>query len=190
MRIPIGFAQINYHFTGEGAPTGADITIGVQTGFGPTAEEVAEDAATAWGTADMAALYVDALTMSKVTVKMGPNATGEFHERSVDFPGTGTGAAVPPNTAALIRKNTALGGRKGRGRLYFPGIPEASVDSGGELLEVLRAGFDTRWEDWSTFMIAAGWVPVLLHGDETTPTPLTALSCSVTSATQRRRLRR
>lgn len=190
MIIPAGFCQVNFVFTGEGAPSGAEITLGLEYNSGDSPSQVAQDCADAWSAEDLDALYVDALTLSAILVKFGPNSTGPSAELAVSVPGTASGAAVPPNTSMVISKITALGGRKGRGRMFFPGINEGAVSSAGILDGALVSGSDSRWTDFAATLALAGHGCVLLHNDLTAPTPITEFATQARAATQRRRLRR
>lgn len=95
------------------------------------------------------------------------------------------------NTAALVRKNTAQGGRPGRGRMYIPGISEDFVDVAG----FLSAAYFNDIQVFATdFLNTLGVndVPMeLLHSSAAiSPSLVTSLSCQNQVATQRRRLRR
>lgn len=107
--------------------------------------------------------------------------------------GTNAGPALPPNCAFLLRKRTAVGGRKGRGRMFIPagvGVGEDSVPATGVMAEAQRAALETRYNNW---IAALGPDPVLFHDSDspgsTTPTPITSLTVEARLATVRRRLR-
>jgi hypothetical protein len=121
---------------------------------------------------------------------MGPDDTGPSALHSAVEPGAGDSAAAPPNVSVLVRKNTALGGRKGRGRMYIPGVAEADSDGAGVMSSVRQAAWQAQAD---TFLVAAalgGLAGVVLHEDATTPTPIISLAVDGRVATQRRRLRR
>jgi len=64
-----------------------------------------------------------------------------------DFPFPGsvtTSVAAPPSTAVVTRKRTAVLGRKGRGRNYWPGVPMGST-SIGQLTSGAFAAWTTAW---------------------------------------------
>jgi len=117
-----------------------------------------------------------------------------IYEAPDSVAGTNTGPPLPQNTAFLLRKRSALGGRRGRGRMYWPPafLGEDSISSVGLMGEAQRSAIEGR-------MIVATAAPagtgrVILHAPEvgapTAPTPITALSLDALVATQRRRLRR
>lgn len=104
----------------------------------------------------------------------------------------GGGAGTSPNVAYLVRKSTLAGGRKGRGRTYFPGVTEASLGDGGTVIEgdgSLRAGLEGFWNDITSGVESITGI-YLLHGSEFSPSEITGWSLDGRVATQRRRLRK
>lgn len=107
--------------------------------------------------------------------------------------------ALPQNCAMLVRKRTDASGRRGRGRMYWPGVHEAQVSPTGVLTEgyladqqLAATGFYNRLTDG---VDQAPTPPVVLHrsegiGVEPLPTPITTLIVDSVIATQRRRLRK
>lgn len=192
MEIPAGFAQANFRFGGTGVPHGAEFTLGLDVdAFSGTAA----DAATAAGGAALGYLLgplCTTVTLTEVLVKFGPTDTGP----SGVYPAAGVGgnsnAQAPPNVAYLVRKQTALGGRAGRGRFYLPGVDESQIGPGGVLAGALIPTLQTAIDDFAADLATSFLIPVLLHGAGspiTTPTPITGLDLDSTVATQRRRLR-
>lgn len=110
--------------------------------------------------------------------------------------GTVSGVNVPQNTAFLVRKQTELGGRRNRGRMYIPGVPESWCTGAG----VVPIGNVTTINTVVSALTVGGSIvtafgflggPVLLHqSDSQTPTAVVDLQCQRVVATQRRRLRR
>lgn len=193
MIIPTNWAQLNAIHTGAGVPTGAEYTIGLNhnsSGFDPT--QVAQ----AWESIVLASNLYDNVAndvnMTSVLVKFGPNATGASALEPANEPGSGgtVGAAAP---AFLIHKNTADGGRAGRGRMFIPGVPEAACGPGGVLVGGVVTAINAALSDILADMDAAGLPLYLLHGAGSpisTPSPIVSLTCDTTVATQRRRQRR
>jgi hypothetical protein len=101
--------------------------------------------------------------------------------------------APPQNCALLVRKRTALGGRRGRGRMYLPPFPlaEGGIDHAGKVDPALVSA----WTASSQQAFNEGVSPVLLHATSPKsptppPTPITSFLVDSMIATQRRRLRR
>jgi hypothetical protein len=196
MIIPDGYAQVNLIWGGVSLPLGAQITFGVTTDS-PASEDPAEIAdviRTAWAATTLKTLYSSTVSMTGILVKLGPNDTGP----SGLFAGTGAGTAgnemTTPNVAVLVQKNTAFGGRSGRGRMFLPFLQENSVSSAGVITEGTRTTYQTQLNAFRTAIATEGQTMTLLHGGHggaiTEPIPITSLSVSPTAATQRRRLRR
>ena len=194
MAIPPGYAQANFIFTGAALPTGAECTLGFDiSGGSPTPTAMANSLATDWAAADIEMSYVNDVTLSSIMVKFGPDTVGPSAVVATNIPGTGVDDPCPPNVTLLIRKNTALGGRAGRGRLYLPGVPEGSVSQAGVVDAATVTDTTTRFNNFLTACIADGNIPVLLHGLSgpiLVPTEITSFACQAIAATQRRRLRR
>lgn len=193
MIIPIGYAQVNLIFTGGSVPTGAQCTFGIDIGGAPdNPGDCGLLVAQAWSVAGFIAHLSNDVDLTSVLVKFGPNATGPSAEIATSEESAG-GTAGVPHTAFLVHKNTAQGGRAGRGRLFIPTVPEDLVNGAGgldtTLLAAIQSDCDVFLEELDTSFIPM----VLLHGVGSpleTPTPVTSLTVQPVVATQRRRLRR
>lgn len=109
--------------------------------------------------------------------------------------GTGPPASgtMTQNVAALFVKRTALPGRKGRGRMFWPFVGDADVDAVGALSPGAVTRYTTMLTAWKTAITSntAFDSPVLFHQTSTpAPTAITSFTVSPLVATQRRRLRR
>jgi len=189
MPIPSGFGQVNYRFSGAGAPSGAEVTFGFTVPGGDDPTTAGGDLITAWNATDMPDLYSLSLTFEEVLVKFGPDATGPSAVTPAGGAG-GLGAAGGPQQAYLVHKHTALGGRQGRGRFYIPGVAEADVDPSGTILAARITAATTILEDFRALVALGGRELVLLHRDGSTPTAITSMTMDAKVATQRRRNRR
>lgn len=194
MQIPLGYAQANLIFSGAAAPTGAQVTLGLDvTGFAPGPSDAAEAVHNAYTTALIQNLQVESIALDTVTVKYGPNATGPSGEFSDPTPGAETDDGVPPNTSMLVQKVTAFGGRAGRGRLFLPGLPETRLEDTGVFTALWVSSAQTAFDSFLTELDTANLPPVLLHDEGSpisTPTPITSFQPVALAATQRQRLRR
>lgn len=119
-----------------------------------------------------------------------------------DRVGASTGATVPQNTSGLVHKRTARSGRRGRGRIYWPSIPEAGVDNKGLLDGTYKSNVQTDLTAWlarfNTGPLADIYMCILHQYTGTLPDPVpsslapdvvTSLQYDDMVATQRRRLR-
>lgn len=195
MEIPEGYGQVTIGFTGTMAPTGAAVTYGINIQLPIIAgqlDEIADEAAASF-MARFGPAMTNQITLSSVLVKAGPTDTGPSVEKGYNLPGASGNAGGYPGVSYLVSKNTAFGGRAGRGRMFIPGVPEASVDPGGNLSSGTTAGLQTAANDWLADQATNGVPVYLLHnagGPLTEPTEVTSLTVSNRSATQRRRNRR
>lgn len=189
MIIPTGFGQVTLNFAGNGLANPGACVFGIDQAGGVAVDDAAENIYNAFSSTILTRL-TDDITLTSCLVKFGPNTTGPSAEFSGTEAGGLGGSGATSNTAYLVRKNTALGGREGRGRMYLPGVQEASVGSDGLLDTTAR---DLLQDECDTFRDALGLLTVplvLLHNSATAPTAVTGLAVQARAATQRRRLRR
>lgn len=121
-------------------------------------------------------------------------ASGDFtQEITPASPVVGVQAvpAAANNTAWLIAKITAQGGRRNRGRMYIPGIKNTQVLSNGTISASHRDAFQDAIDTWLAAEESIGWgTGALLHQTGSpSPTTITNLVVRNRVATQRRRLR-
>lgn len=188
--IPAGFGEIAVAHTGGGIVGEAIWTIGFDNNAGDTAAEIAETVATALDTLNYDAMISTAVTVTEVRVKLGPDDTGPSATHTLNLAGNIGGQAAPPNLAVLVHKNTPLGGRKGRGRLFVPGLAEAELDQDGLITSGTQSSFQSFFNSFGGGLALGSLPLMLLHTDATSPTAIETLSVDVKLATQRRRLRR
>lgn len=111
--------------------------------------------------------------------------------------GTSTDDKLPQNCAMLVRKNTALGGRRNRGRFFIPGmLTEEGVNNVGIIGSsdrgAYQGGIDSFFAELTTSTPALPMV--ILHNTGGVspiidPTVVVSLTVDSTISTQRRRLR-
>lgn len=192
MTIPVGFCQVNFIFTGASLPHGAQLTLGVDnSAVSADPAVIAADFEGYWITSGLSANLSTGSDLTSILVKCGPDATGPSAVEPANIVGTG-GTAGVPNTAFLVQKQTALGGKAGRGRWYLPGVPEASVSQGGALTGGIATAIQSDLDSFQATYEGPGYIGVVLHepgSPLSTPTPITSFAISTTVATQRRRLR-
>lgn len=191
MIIPAGYAQVNIKMGGAALPLGAQVTFGVENPLGQVANSIASSVIAAFNSNNVPGFISTGVQFVSVLVKRGPNATGEQQDLPWGVPGERAGAVCPPNVAFLVRKQTQLGGRKGRGRMFFPGVIDTDVDGAGIVVPAVAAGLLDDLGNAFADLVNDSLSPMLLHGDGATqPTLITSLFVDPRVATQRRRLRR
>lgn len=188
--IPADFGQLTIGFTGTACPTGAAVTLGLDTG-GAASPSAVLDAIEALFEPLHEAQSVSSCVLVSARVKLGPDATGPFVDRAYNIAGNQGTDATSPNTAILVTKVTPFGGRAGRGRLFWPGPTDASIDPSGLLAALYLTQIQTAWDTFEAGLGTASFPPVLLHSDDgNTPDFITEFVVESLVATQRRRLRR
>lgn len=190
MTIPAGYGQATFVYTGSAVPNGAAWTMGFSSsGFAGSVQAAADSIRDSW-VEEFAPLTNINTRLDHVLVKFGPDATGPSAiSTSLQLGGVND----PPSPAAvalLVRKQTALGGRQGRGRFYLPGLWDGAIDGGGLVLAGTVTAFQGACDDFLGKMAADGLDCYLLHDGALAPTAITSLSVQGVVATQRRRQRR
>lgn len=194
MEIPSGYAQANFVYTGFAVPNGAQWTLGLDvSSYAGDPTDAANDLWTDYDTAGMEAIHAANVVLVRIDVKFGPANTGPSGSKSGSLAGTAGGLADSPNVALLVQKNTAFGGRAGRGRSYIPGVPTGHINEDGSLTSTYRDAMQLVIDDFYAKVAVQPMTPVLLHGlgsPLTVPTEITSVTVDSRVATQRRRLRR
>lgn len=193
VQIPVGFAQMYLRWRLSGDPQDQVVTIGVN---GPAGVPVAQ-----WPNVMAGNLTARALTtaagMQQGWTWLGlamdyQTATGIIrYEDPVAVVGTNAGTGLPSNCALLVSKITALGGRKYRGRNFWPAayLYESSVDQRGVIAPASLAALQTSMSGFLTDCAADDMELVLLHSGPEVPTPIVGLVVDDMISTQRRRMR-
>ena len=191
MVIPDGYAQVNLKFAWPTTQLKAEVVFGISL---PDSSMSVTDAANAVETAyldpPMTAVQSHFCGLETILVKFGPNDTGPSFELPASHGGDLSGQGVTPNTSLLVKKSTAVGGRRGRGRIYWPGIEEGVIDAFGNIDPTAQSTFQGLFDGFRT-ALSSGDVPmVVLHADTGfTPHLVEDLIVQNVAATQRRRLR-
>lgn len=197
--IPPGFADVAIELRGAGDPEPWYVTFGVDSSA--ASGDVNSIGATVNGAWEsmMGVISNECLTTG---CKISVGQDGEAPVRgfsSLDAAGYGdsVGAKLPQNCAALIHKDTSIGGRRARGRFYVPAcLDEGAVSSVG-LISATQVNAIQGAVDAFLVALQTNAIPcpmVVLHNSEgispiIDPTPVEALRLDAVIATQRRRLR-
>jgi len=191
MFIPPGYANLQLLFTSPGGRNAL-------TSHGCTAEalnpEMLNNVTNLWAASDYWENMDDSWVFNGARLVIGTSVPSEpiTWEHASSTPGGNSGTSAPPNCAMLLRKHTERGGRKGRGRMYIPGVTADSITDAGTLGGATST-FELQLQDVLTDMFGAlnSADPVLLHQDEADGDPdvVTRWELDSMVATQRHRLR-
>lgn len=186
-RVPLGSVECIMHFNVPGQSGDVQSSMGFLTGAG---EDNTEREAVVDALENLLGQVSTLVQLDHVTFDIGSadpvNAFVE--ENSLAF-GLGGGDVLPPNVSWLIQRRTFQGGRRGRGRMFMPGVTAGSVDSQGNIDPGVVAGWSTNFDDFISDL-PTGWLPALMHATAPfTPTLIAAFSPQGRVATQRKRLR-
>lgn len=185
--IPVGFGQITHVFAGGAVPLGAVITYGIEmTALDPLL--ACQEAAAQYST-HIRPHVNNSVTVVQTRLKMGPVEDGPTFEVNHNAEGALGGEPEPPQVAYLCKKQTAMGGRKNRGRFYLPGVETSKVGPNGHVDPTFHTALGNALASFLEDLEAGGAQMHILHGDATAPTPVTNLALDSIVATQRRRLR-
>lgn len=127
-------------------------------------------------------LYIGDGTYAPAYVEFLANALGQ--NSNVDL--------LPPNVTHVVNKNTALAGRKGKGRMYIPGAKEAGVSNAGLHDAAGLATYNTALANLKTAVEATagiGNLYLLGHSAAWGPYQITSLTMRSLVGTQVRRVR-
>lgn len=194
MHIPPGFVNLTFRFLRQFDSEVMVTAIGYSWDDLGGYQAVVDGAMQAWADSDLQGITTNSTTLVAVEGAFGTIGDGDFRvESSVSSEaGTSTGDPLPNNSALLVKKLTGLGGRKNRGRNYYPDVLVSAVDGSGVIDVSSRDSYQTAWD---TFIAELNGVPGLesphlLHSDEAdNPTLITAFVVQSKIATQRRRMR-
>lgn len=174
-------------------PTGAAITLGFKNDAGATATAASATLRSTFVTRIIPTL-TSSVTLTTVSVKLGPEDTGPTGATVGSTNGALGLQQEQPQVALLVRKVTALGGHRGRGRMYVPGLSEGSALGTGMIVAGNLTTWQTAFTNWFNDLVTANLKPYLLHetGISATPDPtiLTGFTVDPKTSTQRGRIRR
>lgn len=180
--IPAGSVNASMIFSFEGSAVRASCSIAIH----PTGDVNLPAICGAVGDAWIS--NYQPVTASSVTLAA---VAAETAENSIEIPvgesGDSTSFDNDTYEALVVKKITALKGRKHRGRMYLPGLLSAgSVLIDGTLGPSTVAALQTPTSAFFADLGAAG-VPELLHSDATDPDAILGLVVSPRVGIQRRR---
>jgi hypothetical protein len=192
--IPPGYAQVIHRHLLAGDAEEMLCTYGVSLG-GPGSVTIANDIKAAWNTNIMGVMF-NGFQQLGVTLRVGQDGADPIVFQSSTAADAGLSGSSPQsqNNATLVKKVSALGGRRNRGRMYVPGIVgEADVTPAGV---ITPATVTSRQNSFNVFLTALNAIAgvgnmVILHGEGPfAPADVVSLIVDGRVATQRQRLRR
>jgi hypothetical protein len=193
LQIPNGFALVSYKFALIGDAEPMYTTVGMDFaamagGDQENANLAADQLLNGYTAAQIITGWTYLGVVCKVGIPAGQTVTIEAPRAVVGQ----SGEQSPPNNCALlVRKRTAVAGRRGAGRMYIPpfGVGEGGITASGAFPGADLAYHQARINGW--FNLVYPWY--LLHDELPVPMNPTLISSFVVDArvaTQRRRLRR
>lgn len=197
--IPVDFAQVSATFSLTGDVQPMVVTIGCDPGVFTDPVDLADSVFArfiASGTIFAASSYSDQYRIGPFSATIMTASGPQTADGTDSQQGTNAGILPPPNNVAiLVQKRTAFGGRRGRGRMYFPPLypTENSISAIGDLTGVTFDAWQEAMDEFLEAMSVGGTPMYLLHSDVPTvllPSVVTALQVQQKVATQRTRLRR
>lgn len=188
--IPSGYAELSWHFTFDGTTHESITTMGVNT----------SDVVTILDANDVMTTFADqfsdvigsAVDLVRAIVRVGTDDDPLVIESTQDLIHMAGGDTLPPQCSFLVRKLTAFGGKKNRGRMYIPGANDNLVDTAGKLSDAGLTALQGAASGLKTDLLDLSWISdlVVLHSAGVAlPTVITSLIAENEIATQRRRLR-
>lgn len=187
--IPPGFGLAAINFTGPNGTAPYVTTIGVGLSFAGGDFVGAANRVMAAYTSAFHNGWSSNLTLERVTLTVGSDGPSGSVDSDLD-PVTSSRSTtfMPTACSAIARKVTAELGRRGRGRMFLPGVlADAEVDEAGQ---ILPAQIDVINTSLATFLtelasdevgdIGVPVTPVLLHSPHpsgSVPTPITSMTC-------------
>ena len=187
--IPSGFGEIIFHYDipgGVGTPAASSLGVTVpgttSIGDGP--------ALLAFWETGLQAFTSTAVALLDITLEynLGAGVQSWVYPTS-PVAGSQTGTRMVPQVSYLVKKLTAAPGRSGRGRMYLPGCTSDSVDTNGAVDPSFVSDRNADLVSMLLDMSSSDYSAMLLHSGAGTPNDIVNMSCEVTVATQRRRMR-
>lgn len=191
--IPFSEGQATFKWLCTGITDEAVVTVGYSP---PTSDDITEQAA-AMNSAMIASGLVTAANMCTGWTYIGVDVTQMtasgpiIATQPASVAGSAASTPLPSNCAFLIKKNTLLGGRRGRGRWYLPPFAsgENLVDQAGVVNSGAISAIQGRINAFQAALVTAGYITVVHHSDGAAGTAIQSWQVQSVIGTQRRRMR-
>jgi len=183
--IPPGYGNAAFTFTGAVGTQPYITTLGVDiSDYGGDHVAAANTLKLTFANA-FATEMSSALTLDKVTLSVGQDGPGGSVDSDTPPDSfTRSGQFPPTAMSCIVRKVTNDLGRRGRGRMFIPGIvSENEVGEDGSIVPARQTAISTVLQDWyqelSEPLAGIALQPVLFHASAPTiPTPITGFAVS------------
>lgn len=191
MAVPVGLAEVRIPIRRFADPgTYGVVTFGVRPAPGVSAGEIAELVWDAYRDT-MHDRLDNSFVAGPVQVSLGTPSGDLSDEGTSSLPGPRSDEVEAPAVAMLVQKRTGLGGRRNRGRNFWPFmLGQSDLTEAGALLPIPLADSQTAAGSFLLALEAAGVPMVLLHRGSSDATDVIAYTVDPRAATQRRRQRR
>lgn len=181
--VPPGFANAAFTFTGAVGTQPYITTLGFQVDLGATtAVEVANGVMGSYA-AVMASETSSGLVLDRVSLYVGDDGpSGSVDSDLSPVAMTRSGSYPPTACSAIARKVTASVGRRGRGRMFLPGVlSESEIDQDGSVVTTRRGTLNAALDNLRLDLLENPGVVdlALFHSSAPTdPSLITGLVCS------------
>lgn len=183
--IPPGYGNAAFTFTGPVGTQPYIFTLGVDISQWEGDHVSIANLLKANFAATFQTEMTSGLTLDRVTLTIGQDGPGgSVDSDTAPNSFTRTGQHPPTAMSVIARKVTNELGRRGRGRMFIPGIvTENEVDQDGSIVAARRTALNTLLGEWYDGLIGVPpsnpLQPVLFHASAPTiPTPITSFVVS------------
>lgn len=194
--VPVGYVDFILNIERAGDPEPFAVTFGAKVGTPPF--DITTLAMVAGHASDeLAELLLTGDRLSEITAYVANDGPPLIFNLPIDTAGSWTGSPLPSNCAVIVTKDTGLGGRWNRGRVFWPSISENQVDGNGVITPAIAQAYTDRWNAFMDLLTDTGsgqyFDDLVVFHDESLgilPTPIIQFRAEGKIGTQRRRLRR
>jgi len=188
---PANYFQASFHHQATGSLKEAVCTFAFAY-TGPNIYTAGGAISNAWNTAVMSSVG-DVWKYIRFVLRTNEGAIQEIVK--TDF-GRTAHTPMPANIAFLIRKNSGQPGRRGRGRMFLPGVSEQDADQNGVVVGSKITELNANLATFYTAVTDADCDPCILHNtnivpppSNTAPTPFASFTVEPIIGLQTRRLK-
>lgn len=185
MPVPVGYTNLTYLFkntTSSRTFTTSIAVLDISVGGPRSAAQMALDGWTEMhdtGAPGAAGSMIDDYSFEGCVATFGTSSGDLIAQFLQHTQGSVTDSCVPQNCALLVKKQTALGGRRNRGRFFAPPtfLNEGAVDASGNIAASALSSIQTMWTNLFNGLATTDLEPQLFHegAGAPAPTPVTGV---------------